>query len=350
MSPSRRAGFSLVELLLSLALLALLVTSLVRLIDTSTRIWSRTEAERDLVEVSQAVLDLLAHDLASIEAGPRGDLLADWTTFDLDGDRTPGAPMQRLRLVRRPTRTELIRMGPRAAQSDLVEVVWALLPNAEGAPGESRSVGFLFRGERPVGEEGTDSVFEPGFFSATGKPPAGSMNLVTGGVLWFETDFASQTSVVHDGWSIGDRAWDCAMSWDGWSKARPDLDRSSLNAPAAALPKADELPILPRRVKFRFEVERLEDLKWRTRLTAPVDKRSTELRVADTERIPEPGSMILIDEEWMEVRSVSAGAVGVRRGVRGTEPRQHDPGRLVHYGWPVEREVTVPLYREDWDL
>ena len=345
----RRQGFTLVEVLLALSLLSILMVALVNLIDTSMRIWMRTESERDLVEVSSAVLGLMARDLSSIESGPRGDLVADWWSFDLDGDGTPGAPLARLRMVRRPTKAELFRLGADSAEHDLLEVSWALLPNSDGSP-DSRAVGLLFRGERLVGEEGTTSVFDSGYFNVTGKPPPGAMQLVTGGLLWFEFDFATQTSVVHDGWTIGDNPWDCATAWDGWLRGRPNIDRSAFNQLGAALPSPDERPILPRRVKLKLEIERFDDLKRRPRVVAPIDTESSMFTVDEPEGIPERGSMILIDEEWMEVQSVTGSRVHVRRGARGTPARQHDGGLIIHHGWRVEREVIVPLYREDWDL
>ena len=81
----RRRGFTLVELLLALSLLTVLIVALVGLIDTSLRIWSRSESQRDLVEVSSSVLELLGSDLTAAEGGPRGDVLGDWWTFDVDG-------------------------------------------------------------------------------------------------------------------------------------------------------------------------------------------------------------------------------------------------------------------------
>ncbi|MEM7306030.1 MAG: prepilin-type N-terminal cleavage/methylation domain-containing protein [Planctomycetota bacterium] len=343
-------AFTLVELLLALSLLSILVVALVNLIDTSLRIWGRTESERDLVEVSSAVLELLSSDLTSIEAGPRGDLLADWTTVDLDRDASPGTPMMRLRMVRRATEAELYRLGDLGREHDLLEIAWALLPNSEGTPGEAGSIGLLFRGERLVGADDTKSILADDFFNAVGKPPAGSMSLVTGGILWFELDFATQTSVVNDGWTVGDKPEDCATSWDAWVRGRPDVSRVFLNEPGAGMPAADDLPILPRRVKIKMEVERIGDLKRRARLGTTVETEAVMISIGDPDRAPVEGQMVLVDEEWMEVQAVSGTTLHVRRGARGTTPRQHDRGAVVHHGWEVEREVPIPLYREDWNL
>jgi len=340
-----RRGFTLVELLMALALLSILIVALVNLIDTSLRIWGRTESQRDLVEVSSGVLDLLGRDLVALEPGPRGDLVADWWTFDVDRDGAAGAPFARMRFVKRPSQGELARRFPGRTEDDLVEVAWALLPQPEGG-----GLGMLMRGERLLRDPERLSFFDKGFFSTAGKPPAGALELVTGGVLWFECDLASQTSVVNDGWTLGDGPEDCATAWDAWARNRPDQSRSAYNAPAGALPSPDERPVLPRRVRVRLELEREADLLRRARVRAPCEAEDGRVEVDEGERLPEAGSFLLIDEEWMLVLSVTGNRASVKRAQRGTAARQHAAGALVHHGWPIVREVAVPLYRDDWDL
>jgi len=169
-------------------------------------------------------------------------------------------------------------------------------------------------------------------------------------VLWFECELASQTSVVNDGWTVGDGPDDCATAWDAWARGRPDQGRSAYNAPAAALPSPDERPILPRRVRVLLELEREDDLLRRARVRAPVEGEDGRIEVDEAELLPAPGRLVLIDEEWMEVLSVTGNRASVKRAQRGTAARPHPAGALVHHGWPVVREVAVPLYREDWDL
>ncbi len=341
----RRRGFTLVELLLALSLLSILIVALVGLIDTSLRIWGRSESQRDLVEVSSGVLELLGRDLTAIEGGPRGDLVGDWWTFDVDGDAVAGAPFARLRLVKRPSPAELVRRFPGRIDGDLVEVTWALMPEPDGG-----GLGMLLRGERLVGDDQRLSIFDPAFFNQAGKPPAGALELVTGGVLWFECDFASQTSVVNDGWTLGDKPDDCATAWDAWARGRPDLARSVFNAPAAALPSPDERPILPRRGRGRRELERQDDVIRRARLRMPATQEDSRLEVDEGDRLPPAGTLVLVGEEWMEVLSLDGDRASVKRARRGTTARPHAEGETVHYGWVIEREVSVPLYREDWDL
>ncbi len=357
---SKRSGFTLIELVLALGLLSLLAIALLQLVDTSLKIWNRTEAGRDLQEMGGTVLDLFAEDLYSIEGGTRGDFVGDWVRFDLDRDGVPGAVWPRVRFVRQATAADLWRLRPRDAtgavrgtvdplERGLVEVCWAVLPASQAEP-DARPLGMLWRGQRLVSDVETVSFFDKGFFSAANKPAPGSLELVTGGVLWFEPWFAAQTSIVHDGWTLGDKLSDCASSWDAFRKERPQLEVTYLNTPATGMPEASELPLLPRRVRVMVELERPSDLKLRTRLEHEIDHELTQFDVGDETRLPPSGRMILIDEEWMRVGATGRGSVTVQRAQRGSRATPHDAGVLIHFGNPMSREIPVPVTREDWNL
>jgi hypothetical protein len=106
---------------------------------------------------------------------------------------------------------------------------------------------------------------------------------------------------------------------------------------------------LPRRVRLELEVERETDRTRRTRLTAIADQADGRLVVDDGARMPEPGAFVRIDAEWMLVSSVDGDSAMVVRGQRGTTPRTHAPGALVHWGAPLTRELSVTTCREDWN-
>src|SRR6185436_14428088 len=300
--------------------------------------------------------DLVAADLNALEGGKRGDFLADWRLFDLDRDSIEGSPQLRLRLVRYVGAAGLQRLSHGAAGDSfevfdrgLVQVAWALLPSTSDDP-DQRQLGTLLRGERLVNDEETLSYFDTGFFGATGKPVPGSMLEITGGVIWFDAWFATQTSVLHDGWELGDKLEDCASSWDAWNKSRPDPKVSVFNRPPAGMPQAKEVPLLPRRVKIEIELERPKDLRYRTRLRNAANVEDGILVVRDGRKMPPAGGMILIDEEWMKVTAVSDERISVERGRRGTRPAGHTAETMVHHGWRVAREIPVDMTREDWDL
>ena len=350
------SGFTLVELLLALGLFALLAVALVRLVDTSVRIWARTESDRDLTEMASALFDWLEADLQAIETGPRGDVVAEWVRFDVDQDGLAGAVWPRLRVVRQ-RHAPLPQDEPPIGEPDagarfragLTEVCWALLP-AKGAEADSKPHGILWRGERPLADDAL-SFFDPSFFDAAERPLPGSLEYVTGGVLWLEVLFAAQTSVIADGWQVGDELWHCAASWDARALGRPDLESSYLNAPAAGMPARDgDLPLLPRRVRIALELERPADLRHRTRLIEEVEPGAREIFVADGDRLPGPGDMILIGEEWLELGARGGDAFAVTRARRGTRATLHPAGALIHFGRRAERELVLPPTGEDWDL
>jgi prepilin-type N-terminal cleavage/methylation domain-containing protein len=355
MRRTRRAGFTMIELLLAVGLFSLLLVALLKLVDTSMTIWQRTDDQRELGQASAAVMELFSEDLQALEGGARGDLLAEWVLQDTDGDGIEGMPRARLRLVRHMGAAGLQRLAKRAPGEDLetfergrVEVVWALLPS-EGR-GDERAAGRLVRGERLLEDDATLSFFDAAYFGASGKPAPGSTAELTAGVLWFEPWFASQTSVLHDGWSLGDTLADCGASWDAWTRARPDAERSLLNRPATGMPTAKDVPLLPRRVRLALELERTADLRLRTTLAAELGPESTSFLVRDGRKLPEPGRFLMLGDEWMELRSVDGDRVGVTRGQRGTRALLHPAGALVHFGHRTVREVPVDLVREDWDL
>ncbi len=363
MDPKReRRGFTLVELLLAIGLLSILILALLKLVDTSLTIWGRTEENRELLEMGGSVLELFGEDVRALEAGPRGDLLADWVLLDLDGDGIAGAPRPRLRLVRTLSAAELQRLGPpgdrpgetgasagETFERGLVEVCWALLARG-GKEADQRALGVLWRGERVLGERETLSLFDPGFFGPSGKPAPGSLHELTGGVLWFNAWFATQTSIVHDGWELGDGLADCAASWDAWNRGRANAELHLFNLPPAGMPAAKDAPLLPRRVRVELELEREEDLKRRTRLAAELEAETAQFPVQDGRKLPQPPALILVDEEWMRILALDGNRVSVERARRGTRATVHPAGALVHHGWSLVREIPVDVTREDWDL
>lgn len=351
---SRSHGFTLVELVLAVGLLSVLVLALLKLVDTSLTIWGRTDANRELGEMGSTLLDLLAADVHALEGGPQGDLLADWTLIDLDRDGVTGMPRQRLRLVRHADAATLQRLaGERAGPLEvfdrgLVEVVWALLPSTATDPDE-RAQGVLVRGARVPGDDRQLSVFDPGFFGPGGKTVPGAVDELTGGVLWFEVWFATQTTILHQGWTLGDEPDDCASSWDAWRKSRPNAEVTVLNQEPIGVPEPKDSALLPRRVRITLELERPIDLRQRTRLALELPDDANSLRVRDGRKVP-VGGMILLDDEWMRVRSVEGDTVVVERGQRATRPALHAAGTLLHHGSSAVRELTVDMTREDWNL
>ena len=246
------SGFTLVELVVATGLASLLIVALFRMLDLTLDLWSKGETRRDVVGRATAAGELLAADLRALHNGQQGDLLVDWQHFDVDGDGRVDRFWPRLRLVRQAAIEDLARLaaeevvaeldaallaeaeergvGPAQladpesftppVESGLVEVAWSVLPADRSRDG--RCEGVLLRGEARLAPGDLGSFFEPGFFATDGQAPAGVMREVTGGVLWLGLSFATQTTVIWDGWTIGEGLPDASASWDAWNRDRPD--------------------------------------------------------------------------------------------------------------------------------
>lgn len=367
-SPGRR-GLTMVELVLALGLLSLLLVVVFQLLDRTLSVWRRAETRRSLLEQGSAIADLFARDLRGIEGGARGDCVIDWVTFDTDGDGRAESKWPRVRLVRQASAREIGRMladerAERVAQGEtegddapleigkpgLVEVVWLVAPASLGDP-DARAEGILWRGERRTDDTTAKSFFAPDFFGASNRPPAGATDEVSGGVLWLGLLCASQTTALEDGWQIAGTLESALPSWDAWSKLRPDEQLHPWNEPGAFLPKARDLPLLPRRIQLELEIERPLDRVRRTRIAEVVETEAGGITVDDGDRLPRgENAFVRVDAEWMRITSVDGRFASVKRAQRGTTAATHAPGALVHYGERLVREVPVATYREDWDL
>lgn len=358
-----RAGLTLVELILALGLFALLAVALVQLIDATLGLWQSAERERERMEIEVQVAEWLARDLDYVTGGDAGDFLFDWGQFDVDGDGVASRPLPRLRLVRRAAAEDLLRLGlrtpldesgevgarPRGA-TPLVEVVWCAVPVdvPEGAPPDGAL--RLLRGERLVGDSDSLSFFAPEFFSANGYPRSEDLVPIAVGVLDWRILFAGQTTVLAGGWRVGEDLRDAVLAWDARNAGRPDLEQTPLNRTHPAMPIYAGDPLLPRRLRIEFEFERPDDARRRTRLTAPFAADADELVVGEPEDLPAPGHLVLIGEEWVEIRAVRGSTAVVGRGRRGTRATAHEVGEPVRHAETVARELLVPMHREDWSL
>jgi hypothetical protein len=347
---------TLIELVVAAGLLSILLVALLSLMEDFLSLWEKSETRRATVEESSGVVELLAGDLADLEPGARGDLLAEWAFFDLDGDGVQESAWPRLRLVRHATAAEIAQHQagrPKKLPGEgLFEVLWAVLPaRAQASDADQRAEGVLWRGERLVGDDASLSFFDETYLSSRGYPTPGTTQDVSRGVLWLSLSFASQTSDLRDGWTLGREPGDVWPSWDAWMKGRANAERHEWNEFGAGLVRPADRPLLPRRVRIEFELEREKDLKQRTRLARLLEPGDDTLQLDDASRVPrERGRHVRLGAEWMEVLSASGRTLSVRRGARGTQRALHKTGTLVHHGEPIVREVPLSIQQEDWGL
>ena len=380
---ARSSGFTIVELILATALLTVLLLAVFALIDGSLRLWRKSETRRNLTEQATGVLELLAHDFRSLQGGERGDLLVEYATFDTDGDGLRETIWPRIRLVRQASEAEINRLAlsappavaelaeellneeedpeappeggtfdpDEAAGPALIEVCWAIVPVGGRKNKDARSEGLVYRGARRLERDGDpDSFFAKSFIRHSGMPRLDELDEVTGGLLWFRPLFATQTSIVHQEWKLGDGLEDVSASWDAWNRERPDTTVHAWNEPGAGMPRIRDHALLPRCVSFELEFERPIDRQRRTRTTTRVELGDVAFDVDDGERLPDVGGHLKVDGEWMLLRSVHGRRITVKRGVRGTKAMVHDPETMIHWGLPLTGQVTVAMYREDWNL
>lgn len=358
-SHARRAGLTLVELILAVGLFSILMIAVFQLFDRSLSIWERGETQRSLLEQAASVGELLAQDLSAIEGDQRGDVLAEWVGFDTDGDSVRDTFWPRIRLVRYADAAELLQRGldtssglassVRPGGSALIEVVWCVVP-ASRTEADARAEGILLRGEQ-LRVDGAKSFFDPSFFPQSNEPAVDRVREASSGLLWMSFLFASQTSVVHDGWSLGPGLEHASASWDAWAEGRPDTEVHAFNDAPPGMPAVAKRAVLPRRIRVEIEIERPGDRRRRTRLYEELDALETSFRVENGLRLPRgEDALVKIGGEWMRVLAVDGDQVRVRRGERGTEARRHESGEMVHYGQRLVREIPVALYREDWNL
>ena len=353
-----RRGLTLLELVLAVGLFAILSLAVFELLEGTLVTWRKSEVRRNQMETSTAVLELIAKDFQSLEGGSGGDLVAEWETFDTNTDGRRETVWPRIRLVRQASASDAARVALQTKQEvdgpDLTEVCWAVLPTKGDG-----SVGTLWRGERLIhggmsgsSEDQKPSVpfFDQSFVKRDGSVSPGALDELTGGILWFQVLFATQTSAVNDGWTLGGGLESASTSWDAWRSERPDETRHEWNEAPSGMPRVGDKALLPRRVRIAMEFEDPTQRLRRTRLSADIAATEVAFSVDDETRVPKVGAFMRIDAEWMEVKSKSGRRLTVKRGARGTEAEPHDAGARISHGGTVVREVIVPTYREDWKL
>ncbi len=360
-----RRGLTVVELVIAVGLLALLMISVFGVLRGFIDVWDKSETKRSRVEEASAIGEMLANDLVQLDGGGRGDLVAEWIPFDGDADGATDSWWPRLLLVRHASQAEITRLQARSTEKvpgqGLLEVAWSVVPAYKGKEQpDRRSEGLVMRSERiatardpgalpdPTAEL---SYFDPRFFSKAGEAPAGALNEVSGGVLWFGLEFATQTTLLKDGWKAGTELSNSCFSWDAWRKERPNKLVHAWNEAGAGMPKAKNRALLPRRVKLELEFERPKEASRRTRLTEFLALGATTMRVEDEQRLPKTAeSFVKIDGEWLKLGAVSGRTVSIQRAMRGTRAANHDIGARIHFGETYRREVPIRLSQEDWDL
>ncbi|MFN6194910.1 MAG: type II secretion system protein [Planctomycetota bacterium] len=145
------------------------------------------------------------------------------------------------------------------------------------------------------------------------------------------------------------RCWDSARG--GWLVAAAaggafPLDRG----PASAADARDD--VHPHAILCRIVVAQPADFAAEGLLAADLDADDTTLRLYDGARFPgaTDGGWVKIRTEWIGYAERSGDELrGLRRGARGSSPKDHAAGARVHVGRSVEFVVPVLHAKDDWN-
>ncbi|MCP5021206.1 MAG: hypothetical protein GY930_05455 [bacterium] len=385
---SRRQGMTLVELMLAVLLASLVMFAIVRFVDVSLGLWSRSEDTRRETGRGLAVLQRMRQDLVTAHPGQVGDFLLEWQGFDLDGDRANDRAFPRLRLVRRPSALDWRRLtlnemtpehratflefgfgdgsaasvvqdvggassgdaGPEveglgmASAPGLVESAWVLLPDGEGSLG----TGTLYRAERKRVENGDrNSFFDARFVEDNGMVESELLQRVSGGILWWSVELGTDRTAAA--WSVGTGPGQVRLAWDAYGQGRPDVESAAQNETAVDRPLFEDRALLPRKARLVVEIEMERGRTRAPYLLAALDRETTSFEISRAETLPrKAGGFVRIGSEWMRYVSRDGDRMVVERGQRGTLPSLHATESRIRYGHHTETWVSIPTSRQEW--
>ncbi|MCI0651138.1 MAG: prepilin-type N-terminal cleavage/methylation domain-containing protein [Planctomycetes bacterium] len=352
----RRAGLTLVELLVAMSIFLVLGGALVMFLRIGMQTWRHGEIQREAFERSQAILDQIADDLASAFTDTsHGMSGVVEVTFLSDYDDRGKQRLLFVRSLAGEMRHRITReagtltggiaeydfhndaierdKGQLRAPGGLSEIAYLMDPRAGSE--------LLWRGLRaPIGGEGTlfdrDNVYnlEP---RPDDPLPVRHCRAFAEGVLHIEYNF----------WGGGTRTWELTaedesalQSWDSTKGMLSDFP--GYRAGSRHEPRDD---VFPSRVQIVLSLRPAQALRF-ARLRRAIDGNEREIAVDTTMYYPDGAfQYILIDDEWLRFDSKSDNVFQIAedgRGVRGTAPASHAAGATVLFGHTFSRVVRVP--------
>ena len=399
---ARRAGLTLVELLVAFTIFVMFVTALVALGTAGLDTWQKGEYRKDIYDRAQRVLDLVADDLRNtwpddvwyVDAGGRklqhAYFVGDNRVVDENGKKYL---LPRLRFVRsgRPddmkTSPGVIVRPPTADlyYTDLWEIAYLM-----GGPPEKlvplRCVRYF---DRRTGESllNAQDIDDPSSrFVQTNAQVIDDGLLYLGfrywtqyTTTWFETKCFVCEIQDHALREQSSRPGKCQIK-NGDRVCGRELKEITLPALEPASKSAAQKKLQPPSLYWDSSRVKL-DTRWVMRKiredrdnpdfvypeivqitvvlesTAPdirgprlvegIDDKATSVRVANAKNLPDGPAMVKIEGEWIEYKTrTNTELMGVRRGLRNTPPKDHNLGAMVRYGETFVRDVYIPAFRE----
>ena len=402
----RVAGFSLVELMVAMAIFSVLGVALIALLRSSTAFLEKGQAGSELQDQIENADRLLAEDFANVyirsatmDGMPDVRFLCDRIPFDNDGDSifdTKEARLSFVRSVRGEASDLLLRnSGTKAGATATIdgeedmreaedrdhrapggkqEVCWIYVP--DGKDGD-RGLGTLYRKTRmPVGG-GPASLLPMELLrdKPTGEARDGiasraeaqaQMRPVIPAVLHISFRFytrhatESATRLVQSDRLLEEvppnrGGGGLSPTWDSTRGLLPvgqGLDQFFLaKGPASLADPVDD--IFPRRVRVTLVLDRVGSDAATAELTRPLGPQDSTIPVDNTRFAPggDPAErFIKVGDEWIQWSSRDArGFIAEKRGARGTKAQSHAVGTKVRAGATLVREYEIPSFREDWN-
>lgn len=374
-SRARQSGFTLLELLASIAVFSMLVAMLFQLVKGGLDVWTLGEQGKEATEKASLLLDQITTDLrmARAEAAPGMPeapvrMLADHHALDFDLDQVDESTVQVMRFVRSLPEE---RFDPRVRESGDVPI--GVIPGEEATvesarqPAAGGMAEILYTTAKlPIkGADPAALVLVRGMrFPVVGAGSLCALDLPDDDKKFFRMGSPLAEGVLYLGfefWGRDTTSFDIAHPNEGaafttWDSTRALLlEKESLNTFPLALSKsslndADD-DVFPRRVRVTLVLERDADDALDIQLLEDLSPSTTSLRMQPM-RLLDRGSnfkYLKIGGEWIEWTEIRGDEVTIIRGVRNTEPTAHRLGTKIHIGTTYQRTIDIPVYRENWN-
>lgn len=342
MSNRPNAAFTLMELLVSIAIFILLGMLLVGLLRSGVQIWDRGETRRDAYERASILFDALRADLSCAtihhEADPAG-MNPNFTCMPdkherplLFFTRVGIIPPQGLQAAPSGFKDKDVTFFAAADTMKRYEVVYCFDPDGNS--------GKLYRGQfafnNDYGMKMPLDVFERADWLAQ------NVQLLSDGVIYLGLRYWSQRTVTwnpQNGEQGPETRWDSTRCRD----AEFPLKR-------AGLVTNDPLDdILPRRVEITLTLERpVSAGQAVSHLNSDIDRNAGTLSADLLPGFPQGPGFIKIDDEWLSYETRSGGNLtGVKRGLRATTKANHKSGARIRWGETFTTVVGIPAFKDD---
>ncbi len=374
------------EVLAATALFAVLGLMLFQLVQGALEIQGRGERLAEMEERADAVLDLMATDLAHVWSGRRDS--AEQDARFLCGVRSasrglPGADGGKAGSAARPegaVQATVLRFSRLLHEARSLE--W--LRQAGDRPA-AEGVATLLTQQDPMTLAPTGGLAEslytttqlqgdvlPSLVRRVRSPLGGEQSLLrpalpeqedrllkdhlplTSGVLYFG---------VHC-WAPDTQAWDAGeqgaagptIALTHWDSTRALIPAGHPSFPYGVGPQSlwdarDD--VFPRQVRLSLVLEPFVAGvdEGAGRLAEPLTEEATRIVLrspvlSGDDRTPDA---VWVDGEWMSVLAQDGRVWTVKRGLRGTLPAAHAGGAVVRVGKLFQRTLRLPVHREDFD-